>query len=124
GMVGVFFFLTQFFQLVQGRSALVAGLALTPVAATMMMGAGIATKAVPKLGPKMAIVIAGLIILSGMGVFSTIEVDTSMWVPMLAIALFGPGAGIGLGGPAYLVQAVWCRGAHLHYWRTDFGKLN
>ncbi|MDA1257620.1 MAG: MFS transporter [Chloroflexi bacterium] len=94
GMVGVFFFLTQFFQLVQGRSALVAGLALTPVAATMMMGAGIATKAVPKLGPKTAIVIAGLIILSGMGVFSTIEVDTAMWVPMLAIALFGLGAGI------------------------------
>jgi predicted MFS family arabinose efflux permease len=90
GMVGVFFFLTQFFQLVQGRSALVAGLALTPVAATMMMGAGIATKAVPKV----VIVIAGLIILSGMAVFSTIEVETAIWVPMLAIALFGLGAGI------------------------------
>ncbi len=94
GMVGVFFFLTQFFQLVQGRSALVAGLALTPVAGTMMMGAGIATKAVPKFGPKVVIVIAGLIILSGMAIFSTIEVETAIWVPMLAIALFGLGAGI------------------------------
>jgi EmrB/QacA subfamily drug resistance transporter len=94
GMVGVFFFLTQFFQLVQGRSALVAGLALTPVAGTMMVGAGIATKAVPKMGPKLVIVIAGMIILSGMAVFSTIEVETAIWVPMLAIALFGLGAGM------------------------------
>ncbi len=47
GMIGVFFFLTQFLQLVQGRSALVAGLAITPVAAAMMAGAVIATKAVP-----------------------------------------------------------------------------
>jgi EmrB/QacA subfamily drug resistance transporter len=94
GMVGVFFFLTQFFQLVQGRSALVAGLALTPVAATMMMGAGIATKAVPKMGPKLVIMISGVIILAGMVVFSTIGVETALWVPMLAIALFGLGAGM------------------------------
>ncbi|MBT3943696.1 MAG: MFS transporter [Chloroflexi bacterium] len=96
GMVGVFFFLTQFFQLVQGRSALVAGLALTPVAATMMMGAGFATKAVPRLGPKAVILVAGLIIFSGMAVFSTIEVHTAIWVPMLAIALFGLGAGMAI----------------------------
>lgn len=96
GMIGVFFFLTQFFQLVQGRSALQAGLAITPVAATMMMGAGFAGKAVPKLGPKVTIIIAGLIILSGMAVFSTIAVDTAMWVPMFGIALFGLGAGLAM----------------------------
>jgi predicted MFS family arabinose efflux permease len=61
-----------------------------------MMGAGFATKAVPRLGPKAVILVAGLIIFSGMAVFSTIEVHTAIWVPMLAIALFGLGAGMAI----------------------------
>jgi len=38
--------------------------------------------------------ISGVIILAGMVVFSTIGVETALWVPMLAIALFGLGAGM------------------------------
>jgi hypothetical protein len=96
GMIGVFFFLTQYFQLVQDRSALVAGAAVTPVAGTMMIGAGISSKAVPRFGPKAVLVLSGLIIMSGMGVFSQIEVDTAYWVPILGVALFGLGAGIAM----------------------------
>jgi len=93
-MIGVFFFLTQYFQLVQGESALYAGLAIMPVAATMMIGAGFASKTESKLGPRTISVVASLIILSGMGVFTQLEVDSGYFVPALGLALFGLGAGM------------------------------
>ncbi len=96
GMVGVFFFLTQYFQLVQGRSALVAGLAITPAAGMMMVGAGISQVTVPRFGPKIVIVVATLIVMGGMGLFSQVEVDTAFWVPTLGIVFFGLGAGIAM----------------------------
>jgi EmrB/QacA subfamily drug resistance transporter len=96
GMVGVFFFLTQYFQLVQGRSALVAGLAITPAAGMMMLGAGISQMTVPRFGPKFVIIVATLIVMGGMGLFSQVEVDTAFWVPTLGIVFFGLGAGIAM----------------------------
>ena len=96
GAIGIFFFTTQFYQLVQGRTALVAGLALTPVAATMMVGAGISAKSVPSIGPKFTTMTAGLIIMVGMGFFSQIEVDTAIWIPIVGMAIFGLGFGMAM----------------------------
>ncbi len=96
GMIGVFFFVTQFLQLVQDRSALVAGLALTPIAATMMIGTGISAKASGRIGPRGLMVSATLIILVGMGVFSQIAVDSPYWLPVLGLMIFGLGAGIAM----------------------------
>jgi hypothetical protein len=96
GGVGVFFFLTQFYQLVQGRSALVAGAALTPVAATMIIGTGIASKSVPAIGPKYTVIVAGLIIMVGMGFFSQMEVETAFWIPIVGMTVFGLGFGMSM----------------------------
>ena len=96
GAVGVFFFMTQFYQLVQGRTAFIAGAALAPVAATMMIGTGISAKSVPAIGPKFTTIIAGLIVMSGMGFFTQIEVDTAIWVPILGMAIFGLGFGMAM----------------------------
>lgn len=74
-MVGVFFFLTQYFQLVQGRSAFVAGLLIMPAAFGMMMGAGISTKLGAAAGPRILSVVGGAIIICGMFVLARIEVD-------------------------------------------------
>lgn len=93
-MIGVFFFLTQYFQLVQGKSALYAGLALMPIAGTMMMGAGFASKTGTRLGPRTISVIASIIIMGGMGVFTQLEVDSGYLIPALGLALFGLGAGM------------------------------
>lgn len=93
-MIGVFFFLTQYFQLVQGESALYAGLAIMPVAGTMMIGAGFASKTEAKLGPRTISIVAALIIMGGMGVFTQLEVDSGYFVPALGLALFGLGAGM------------------------------
>ena len=93
GMVGVFFFLTQFYQLVQGRSALEAGLAITPVTITMIMGAVISAKSVPKYGPRAVIIASTLVVIAGMVVFNQLQIDSSIWLPIGGILLFGLGAG-------------------------------
>ena len=96
GVVGIFFFTTQFYQLVQGRTALVAGLALTPVAPMMIMGTGISSKTVPSIGPKFTIVTAGLIVMIGIAVFSQLEVDTAIWIPIVGMMIFGIGFGMAM----------------------------
>ena len=93
-MSGVFFFTTQFLQLVQGRSALMAGVAITPVAGTMMLGAGIAIKAGQSLGPRVLSILGSLIVMGGMAILTLIEVEASYAVPIIAMALFGFGFGI------------------------------
>ncbi|MCH8230718.1 MAG: MFS transporter [Chloroflexi bacterium] len=96
GGIAVFFFTTQFYQLVQGRTALVAGLALTPVAPMMIMGTGISSKTVPSIGPKFTIVTAGLIVMIGIAVFSQLEVDTAIWIPIVGMMIFGIGFGMAM----------------------------
>ncbi len=93
-MSGVFFFTTQFLQLVQGRSALTAGVAIAPVAATMMLGAGIAMKGGQALGPRGLSILGSLIVMGGMAVLTLIEVESSYAVPIIGMALFGFGFGV------------------------------
>ena len=93
-MSGVFFFTTQFLQLVQGRSALMAGVAITPVAGTMMLGAGIAATGGKSLGPRALSILGSLIVMGGMAVLALIEVEASYAVPIIGMALFGFGFGI------------------------------
>ncbi len=93
GMAGVFFFLTQFFQLVQGRTALAAGLAISPVTITMILGTIISAKSVPKYGPRAVIVASTLVVILGMFVFNQLQIDSSIWLPIGGILLFGLGAG-------------------------------
>jgi len=93
-MSGVFFFTTQFLQLVQGRSALMAGVAITPVAVTMVLGAGIAAKGGQSLGPRTLSILGSMIVMGGMAVLALVEVEASYAVPIIAMALFGFGFGI------------------------------
>ncbi len=93
-MSGIFFFTTQFLQLVQDRSALLAGVAITPVAGTMMLGAGIAAKGGRSLGPRALSILGSLIVMGGMAVLAFIEIDSSYAVPIIGMALFGFGIGI------------------------------
>ncbi len=52
GMFGAFLFLTFYFQQILNYSALKAGLAFLPFSGGIIIGAGIASKVLPKLGPK------------------------------------------------------------------------
>jgi EmrB/QacA subfamily drug resistance transporter len=96
GMIAIFFFLTQFFQIVQDRSAFVTGLALTPAALGMVVGAGIAGVAVKKLGPRAAVAIGTLIVMAAVGLFALIAIDTPYWIAAVGITFFGLGAGLAM----------------------------
>ena len=96
-LFGVFFFLTQFFQLVQGKSALEAGLLITPAALGLMVSAMLAGVLSRSVGPKLLAVFSMLLILAGMLVFTQLAVDSSVLFEVGAIFLFG--FSIGLGEP-------------------------
>ena len=93
-MFGLFFFLTQYFQLVQGRSALDAGLLILPAAGAMMVSAPIAGILSQTVGPKILATIGMVVIAGGMVLLTQLEVGTGVSLPIGAIFMFGFGVGL------------------------------
>lgn len=93
-MLSAFFSLTQFLQLVQGRSAFQAGLLIISAAAGMMIGAPVAGTAVKAIGPRY---LAGIGIFSmtiGMLLLSRLQIDGGTLQVIAPLALFGLGGGL------------------------------
>ncbi|MFD4721123.1 MFS transporter [Streptomyces sp. NPDC058423] len=94
-MFGMFFFLTLFVQNVLGFSPLRASLSFLPVSAVIATGAGLASRLLPRFGPKPFMVTgallatAGLAWLTGVGIHATYAGD--ILGPMI---LFGFGMGL------------------------------
>jgi len=91
-----FFFLTQYFQLVQGRTALSAGLLILPTSAAMMVGAPISGVLVKRVGPRALISASMLLMTTGILMLTQVEVDTSTGYVIAALATFGLAAGLGM----------------------------
>ena len=89
-----FFFLTQYFQLVQGRSAFEAGLLIVIPATGMMVGAPSAGLLVKRIGPRILLLGALTSMAAGLLLFLRLEVDTSTL--QIAVSLFTFGVGFGL----------------------------
>ncbi len=102
-----FFFLTQFFQIVQGRSALEAGLLLVAPAVGMIVGSGIAGKLIHTAGPRLlsaamvAVIIVPLVVLTAI-----LEPETNAWLIFAILGCFGLGAGLGLPAMTDTVMAA------------------
>lgn len=91
-----FFFLTQFLQIVQGRSALEAGLLVLPLAGAMVVGSALAGGLVRQLGPRtMSLASLGLMSVA-MVALTQIEVGSSATAVVIPLLLFGVGGGLGL----------------------------
>lgn len=92
--VVMFFFLTQFFQLIQLRSPFETGLMILPNAGAIVIASGIAQYALPRVGPR-AVVSAGVSIMAiGTILFTTISAGTGT-LPLIAfILVFGFGFGL------------------------------
>ena len=95
-LVGMFFFLTLYFQLVQGNSAFRAGLFILPAAATVMVGAPIAGALTVKFGPKLFAIIGSLAMLFGMLWLTQLDVDSSYLTVVIGLVAFGFGVGLAL----------------------------
>ncbi|WSW80522.1 MFS transporter [Streptomyces sp. NBC_00996] len=94
-MFGMFFFIVIFAQNVLHYSPIKAGLAFLPVTAAIIVGAGLATNLLPKLGPKPFMVTGCLITATGMSWLTLIDPDSSYAGGLLGpMLLFGFGMGL------------------------------
>ncbi|MFI9024893.1 MFS transporter [Streptomyces sp. NPDC053560] len=93
GLAGLLFFLSQFLQMVQGRSPLNAGLVELP-AAVGAMGAGLAAGHVARRLSVRAVVSGGLVLV-GLGLGACAWVSATTATPVLGTILFVVGVGAG-----------------------------
>jgi Na+/melibiose symporter-like transporter len=94
GLFGAFLFITFYFQAVLHYTPLKAGLASLPVTAGVLIAAAVASQLVPKLGPKVPMVIGGVTAAAGMLYLTQIGVSTSFATHVLPAELI---LGLGLG---------------------------
>ena len=92
-LMGVMFYMPQFFQLVQGMSAMESGARLMPLALMMMVFAPIAARLLPVVGPRFMLFWAPAVHGGGaLLLFSLIlDIDTPYWIIGLGLAFLGMG---------------------------------
>lgn len=90
----MFFFLTQFFQLIQGRSPLETGLMILPNAAAIVLASAIAQFALPRIGPRLLVTAGVGIMAFGVAIFTSIDASTATANLIGYIAIFGFGFGL------------------------------
>ncbi|WP_240109091.1 MFS transporter [Streptomyces sp. MUM 203J] len=89
---GMFFFLTLFVQNVLDFSPLQAGLAFLPVSAIIAVGAGVASRLLPRFGPKPFMIAGALFAAAGLGWLTLSDADSTY-----AGSILGPVLVLGFG---------------------------
>src|SRR5690606_5443969 len=91
-MFVTFFFLTQYFQIVQGRSALGAGLLLVAPALGMIVGSGMAGKLLHTLGPRFLSVAMVVVVVVPLSILAAIlDTGTHAGLIFVVLGFFGLG---------------------------------
>jgi EmrB/QacA subfamily drug resistance transporter len=96
GMLVTFFFLTQYFQIVQGRSALEAGLLIIPTSVAMMFAAPLSGSLMNKIGPRYLVLAMAGAMVAGVLMLTSLEVGSSALAAIVPLTVFGFGAGLGM----------------------------
>ncbi len=91
-----FFFLTQFFQLIQGRDPFEAGLLILPNAGAIVVASALAPPLTARLGPKRIVMISVSIMAVAAALFTGVQADWTATREILLIMLFGFGFGLGM----------------------------
>ena len=93
-MFGTFFLLTQYLQLVLGYSALEAGLRTLPAPLMIMVTAPMSARFAERFGTR-AVVATGLaVVAAGLGIASTLDVNSDYWLLALSLVLLAVGMGL------------------------------
>jgi EmrB/QacA subfamily drug resistance transporter len=95
-MFVTFFFLTQLLQILQGRSALDAGTVILAAPIGLIIGSGIAGKAMHTVGPRVLASLMALLAIVAMIGLTQISAATTGPEFAAALVIFGLGAGLGL----------------------------
>jgi EmrB/QacA subfamily drug resistance transporter len=91
-----FFFLTQFFQIVQGRDPFEAGLLILPNAGAIVFASAIAPKATQVLGPRRIVMAAVAIMAVSMAMFTQVDASWGAGTEIAIIMVLGFGFGLGM----------------------------
>jgi EmrB/QacA subfamily drug resistance transporter len=91
-----FFFLTQYFQVVQGRTAFAAGMLLLPMAGAMVVGSAVSPLLVRRIGPRTMSLLALAVAAAALLALTRLEVDSGTWSALIPLMLFGVGGGLGM----------------------------
>ena len=95
GMMGMFFFLTQFLQDVLGFSPLRTGVAFLPTTLLLFAVSRLAPRLMPVVGPKRLMLAGMLPVVAGMAWLSQVSPATSYWTGVFPpMVLLGAGMGI------------------------------
>jgi EmrB/QacA subfamily drug resistance transporter len=97
-MLVVFFYLTQFFQIVQGKGALEAGLLIIPASLAMMFTAPMSVLVAKRFGPRVNVLAMTAAMIGGVLLLTQLTITSDIFLPLAALSIFG--VGIGLGMPA------------------------
>jgi EmrB/QacA subfamily drug resistance transporter len=93
-LLGTFLFLTYFFQGTLHYSALKTGFAFLPFSGGIILGAGVASRFLPRFGPRGLMTVGLLLAMTGLALFSRLGVDSSyvgLLLPAEVITSFGMG---------------------------------
>jgi EmrB/QacA subfamily drug resistance transporter len=90
----LFFFLSQYWQLVQGRTPFKAGLMALPNAGAIVVGAGVAQSLLAKIGPRRLVSAAMVIMGTGVALFTTVDAGTSTVRMVATLMVVGFGFGL------------------------------
>ena len=102
----VLFFLVLFLQVVLGKSAFDAGLQILPKAGMLMVAAPISGVLVGKVGPKLLIVLAMVVMFAGVVWLTRLDVDSSYLEVVIGLLAFGFGGGMAMAPMTDTVMAA------------------
>ncbi|HLM42927.1 MAG TPA: MFS transporter, partial [Myxococcaceae bacterium] len=105
GLMGTFYLLTLYLQQVLLFSPLWTGIASLPFSAGIILGAGISSKLVERLAPRLVAGPGLVVAAAGMAWLSTLRVDSSYAIHILP-ALFITSFGLGMGAVTMTLTAV------------------
>ncbi|MFE3203971.1 MFS transporter [Embleya sp. NPDC055664] len=95
GMMGSFFFITLYMQLVAGYSPIKSGLAYLPLCAGVMVSAQFTSVMLPKIGPRVLLTVGPVLAAVGLFYYAMLDVDSSYVTGLLpAMIIFGLGMGL------------------------------
>lgn len=100
-----FFFLTQFFQIVQGKDPLEAGLLILPNAGAIVVASAIAPKLGELIGPKRIVVLSVSIMTAAVILLAQISASWTGTTEIAVIMMFGFGFGLGMPSLTDMVMA-------------------
>ena len=95
GMMGMFFFLTQFLQEVLGMSALMTGVAFLPMTLLLFTVSRLMPRLMPRFGGYRLMLVGIIPVIIGMAWLSQVSPSTSYWSGVFGpMVLFGAGMGV------------------------------